>query len=248
MKVVSSELSSEMVSLYGVPMELKECKVADQTGLMRLKLWGGLIGQMVVGSSYIIKNVSVRCEEGVYLTTTPQTSIQRTDKVEVPEELERQLLDTPAEELLKVVGNISGLGLMDKWRCSGCQKCQEAFDSKGQKHRCVGCRMLQWVDSYVPNISGSVDVVDSDGTKTRVTLTMSGLLQYLKDNGLDRLAFDLEGLEDHLMEAGVFCVTYTKNGVIASLEPVREVAEVGDSELLAVCVDVEEQPSTSKSV
>ncbi|XP_030200223.1 caspase-9-like [Gadus morhua] len=75
-----------MVSVRGNMLELKKCHVADTTGMIRLSLWGGCIGQVEQGVSYVLTNLAVRKEGEMILTTTKDTTIRVSEEeVLVPE-------------------------------------------------------------------------------------------------------------------------------------------------------------------
>lgn len=245
-KVVSCEVGTDMVKVYGTDMEVKECVVADRTGKIKLNLWEGMIGQVVEGCSYRLTNLTVRNEGVVCVTTTRSTTINMTGDVAVPQEILKQVLEEPQEQCFTVEGKIIGVELQDRRQCPLCNKKQDFFKHKERLYRCEGCRMLQKVDNYLSSLSGLV-VIEENHTRSKLTITTSVLRQYLIANNLQRLLGDKDQVEEHFCDGGEFIATYTKNEVISCLQKAEDGGEVGDDILLEVSIASEPQPSTSSN-
>ena len=67
-----------------IPM-LDHCVVTDNTGTIRLTLWGSTIKEITNNNSYMITNLRVKSFDAKkYLTTTPTTTIQAIDETFPP--------------------------------------------------------------------------------------------------------------------------------------------------------------------
>ena len=212
---------STAATVRGEQLELKECHVADQTGKIRLVLLEGCIGKVAQGVSYVLTNLSVREQGKVYLMSTKTTTI-RVSKVEVlvPESVARQQLEVAQQEqeveqegLTTVRGPVCGIKLADQWQCSSCHKGQLAFDPNAKNHRCEACGFCQRVGSYVKAATGTVWVNKGD-VKLTLTLTSTVLMTYLSQNDLQELLADVQLVEEHFLEVGVFENQYIANNVV----------------------------------
>ncbi|CAL8369739.1 unnamed protein product [Arctogadus glacialis] len=222
-KVVWLQAASKMVNVHGDMLELKECHVADDTKKIRLSLWEGLIGDVEEGVSYVLTNLAVRKGGELYLTSTKNTTIRVSEEeVLVPPSVAMLRLEVKQHEqeqeveqegLTTVQGPVCGVKLADQWQCSSCHKRQLTFNLKAINHRCEACDLLQRVGSYVQAANGTVMVNKGDVTLT-LKLTSTVLMTYLSQNDLQELLSDVQLVEEHFFEVGVFENQYNANNVV----------------------------------
>ena len=212
---------STAATVRGEKLELKDCHVADQTGKIRLVLLEGCIGKVAQGVSYVLTNLLVREQGKVFLMSTKTTTI-RVSKVEVlvPESVARQQLEVEQQQqqvkqemLTTVRGPVCGIQLAYQRQCSSCNEGQLAFNIKAINHRCEACGFYQKVGSYVKAATGTVWVNKGD-VKLTLKLTSTVLMTYLSQNNLQELLADVQLVEEHFLEVGVFVIQYNANNEV----------------------------------
>ncbi|CAL8240832.1 unnamed protein product [Gadus morhua 'NCC'] len=149
-------------------------------------------------------------------STTPKSE----EEVLVPESVPRQRLEVEQQEVEQeeverntVRGPVCGVKLPYQWQCSICNEWQLAFNPKATNHRCEACGFCQRVRSYVQAVNGTVMVNKGDG-KLPLTLTSTVLMTYLSQHNLQELLADVQLVEEHFLEVGVFVIQYDANNVV----------------------------------
>ncbi|CAL8369815.1 unnamed protein product [Arctogadus glacialis] len=150
----------------------------------------------------------------------PESARQRleVEQQEVGQEEEEEVEQQEEEEveyerITKVRGPVRGIQLADQRQCSNCRKGQLTFNIKAINHRCEACGLLQRVGSYVQAVNGTVMVNEGDG-KLMLTLTLTVLMTYLSQNDLQELLADVQLVEEHFMEGGLFVILYNANNEV----------------------------------
>lgn len=78
-----------MVDVRGDCIEMQTCYVEDVSGWIKIQLWDTLIGKLVSGKSYCIRNVCTRQYAGcLFLTTSRTTEIEEIANVSLPTRVE----------------------------------------------------------------------------------------------------------------------------------------------------------------
>ena len=149
-------------------------------------------------------------------STTPKSE----EEVLVPESVPRQRLEVEQQEVEQeeverntVRGPVCGVKLAYQRQCSSCHEWQLAFDLKAINHRCEACGVLQRVGLYVQAANGTVMVTKGD-VKLPLTLTLTVLMTYLSQNNLQELLADVQLVEGHFLEVGLFVIQYNANNVV----------------------------------
>ena len=144
-----------------VPM-LNRCSITDNTGTIRLTLWGDLIKQVSNKKSYSISHIRVKqYDSAKYLTTTPSTTITPIDERFPPptNELFGSMFDNKTIAVHKT-------SLAESFRSwLSCIKCQsflaEAASATTTILKCPNCNAVQPASSCPTNASVRIAVRDS---------------------------------------------------------------------------------------
>ena len=136
-----------------VPM-LTRCTITDDTGTIRLTLWGSAIEEVSNNNSYTITNVRVKSYNSTkYLTTTPSSEITPSDQYFSPptEQMFNKLFDA---ETIRV-DNIRLADTFKTWlACSKCKKqITDITSSDITLMKCPTCSVVQPVSSCTVNAS-----------------------------------------------------------------------------------------------
>ena len=135
---------------------------------------------------------------------------EEVEQQEVEQEVEQEI---KKEMLTTVRGPVYGVQLAAQRQCSSCYRRQLAFNLKAKNHRCEACGLLQKVESYVQAANGTV-MVNKGDVKLPLTLTSTVLMTYLSQNDLQELLADVQLVEEHFLEVGVFVIQYNANNVV----------------------------------
>ena len=148
------------------------------------------------------------------------TILKSEEEVQVPASVVRQRLEAEQQEVEQeeverntVRGPVCGVKLAYQRQCSICNEWQLAFNPKATNHRCEACGFCQRVRSYVQAVNGTVMVNKGDG-KLPLTLTSTVLMTYLSQNDLQELLSDVQLVEEHFLEVGVFVIQYNANNEV----------------------------------
>ena len=146
---------------FVIPM-LNRCTITDNTGNIRLTLWGELIKQVVTKNSYNISHVRIKqFDSNKYLTTTPSTNITPCD----------EHFPSPTKELFNSIFDAKTISV-DQIRIAenfklwlSCAKCQNLLIEQPCPEatilKCSNCNAAQPTSSCPTNASVHIAVRDS---------------------------------------------------------------------------------------
>lgn len=188
--------ATEMVEVRRAYIEM-QTYVADITGCIKIQLWDSLVGKLVNGKSYCIRNVCTRQYAGcLFLTSSRSTEIEEVEGLSLTS---RNVNFTVEEDAVKtIIGQINAAEITVSRRCRKCQAWQMDLNPHGNLHRCHRCGLLQKCQSYECIAKGKVSLASSFGEED-VSLSNSVLKQYLDDEELLHLLADSQDVEEHLL-------------------------------------------------
>ncbi|KAA0701442.1 hypothetical protein E1301_Tti024068 [Triplophysa tibetana] len=220
--------ASRVVQVNQADCELREVRISDGTGEVKVTLWDSFVGQVEEGLSYGFTNLSTRDREGcISLCTGPTSSIEEIADLEVPEEGGGEQHDTSTALFSATV---KGIEVRIVRKCSSCRFAQRQFLERSVTHRCEGCRLKQGALSFCPSFAGKA-VVSTAGGEHSVTLTSSALSSYLRSAGLGGIFNDADAIEDHFLQSAVFDFKVSVDGFLESIHPADERGTSGTGEL-----------------
>ncbi|KAL0150806.1 hypothetical protein M9458_053888, partial [Cirrhinus mrigala] len=207
--------ATEMVDVRGDCIEMQTCYVEDVSGWIKIQLWDTLIGKLVSGKSYCIRNVCTRQYAGcLFLTTSRTTEIEEFANVSLPTRVEDFRVDE--DPVTIIIGEINAAEITVSRRCRKCQAWQNDLNAKEQYHRCRRCGLLQKCQNYECITKGKVSIGNSFGEED-VTLSNSVLKRYLTDEKLLHLLSDSQDIEEHLLSMEK-CKIKMQNNFVVCLE------------------------------
>lgn len=177
-RVVHVSRTTESPEVEGAKMEAQSCFIEDCSGILKIKLWENLIGKLVYGETYQIRNVSTRVFAGEqYLTTSSNTEIE---KIGALPNLASEIDFVVAEpEVVEVCGDITSVEAAISRRCGRCNAWQKDLIEKCEFHRCFRCKRLQHVKAYQPTVNASITVAGEFGDQ-EVMLSNSVVKRYVE--------------------------------------------------------------------
>ncbi|MGL4349704.1 MAG: hypothetical protein ACRCT2_03860, partial [Plesiomonas shigelloides] len=136
-----------VVQVNQAECELREAKISNGTGEVKVTLWDSFLGQAEEALSYAFKNLSTREREEIA-------------DLDVPEEGGGEQNDTSTALFSATV---KGIEVRIIRKCSSCCFIQRQFVERSETHRCEGCRLKQGVLSFCGEHSESILRADESG-------------------------------------------------------------------------------------
>ena len=164
-----------------IPM-LDHFVVTDNTGTIRLTLWGSTIKEITNNNSYMITNLRVKSFDAMkYLTTTPTTTIQGMEETFPPPT--EECFDSFFKLTTIYVDKITLAENFKTWlSCSKCARQLPELTSSQKYVKCTTCEAIQPLSSCT--MAASVRIaVKQDETQQPIWLTaFNQILEELLDN------------------------------------------------------------------
>ncbi|XP_067284045.1 uncharacterized protein [Pseudorasbora parva] len=192
-KVRMTRSVSKVVTANNSAYDLKEVRIFDGMGKIKLTLWDRFVNAVDGGMSYAFKNLSTRKIDGCICLCTGTSSV-----IEAIADLEVAGQEGGEEEdgsTTLLSATIKGIEVTIQRRCSSCHHKQKNFEEKSTMHRCEGCRLKQTSLSF-STIFGGKAAVSSEQSVENVVLTSSALSTYLRASCLASMFNDSESIEE----------------------------------------------------
>ncbi|XP_067278067.1 uncharacterized protein [Pseudorasbora parva] len=235
-KVRHIDLATEMVEIRGANVETQTCHVEDASGRIKLQLWAGQIGMVLVDHSYQIRNLCTREYLGdLFLTTTRSTEIVEVKEVAGASSFEE--FKVAEEDVSILTGTISRAEISVSKRCTKCQTWQVEFNSTMQFHRCERCRFLQKSSNYQCTAKGRVVLLLNEGDEMDLTVSNSVIRRYLQKENMLHLLIEGQNVEEHLLSGEAWQVKIQRE-VVVTIDKVAGLA-LGTSDARDKAVDEE---------
>ena len=151
------------------PIDKKECKGNDETGVIKIALWGQLVSQVSKNGVYTLKNAVVKRDfrsNELYVTTNTSTIISSSTKnidatVMDLGGLTRRNFKFPSTNVRKVTV---------LYHCSTCKKNKLNVSKKDALFVCESCGSIKMIDQVKRNVQSKIDFVQEDGKTTVVNV------------------------------------------------------------------------------
>ena len=197
-------LSKEQPTTKSVKMAsvlLSNCIMADQTGSIKLALWGEDIPKISVGQSYDFENLIVKEFDGKYLSLSKKTIYRQID--DIGPVVETEEIDIRS----KIQGSVQMVSVSLVTLCASCfRTTTEPLEGK-LLIKCPGCNMKQKSASLKKSITINIKL-DNDDTKYIVQ--ESQIHSFLSNKNKEQLAETPEELEDFILNLDT--ISYFSSG------------------------------------
>lgn len=195
---------------------LDRCTITDDSGTIRLTLWGEMIQEVTNHSCYSVENVLVKCYDFArYLTTTHSTRIIPTEE-NFPH-ISEQLFDSLFDVERISVEKISFAQKLKKWlSCCECGKQLSDVTSMSMRIvKCAKCKTVQPVSSCSMKASARIAVRDSDYQLIWLKAFTPVLEEMLNQPAPDvTLQSSEEEIYEQLFEQRNFTIEYDKSSLV----------------------------------
>ena len=179
-KIVSVDDPCEVSNSNGVRFKMKECKLADSTVTVTLKVWEDEIDKVVSDSCYQFINVRKREYEGqCFLSTTKHSKINEIN--DIGEVSTVELPSTPRE----VSGEIFAVVKVDKYKKCPFKECSSRVYRSGKCNKCKREIALSQCEEEI-RVHFSIEIKD-ETTKTTTYCEMAAFkreLDQMVQNGI----------------------------------------------------------------
>ena len=193
-----------------IPM-LDHFVVTDNTGTIRLTLWGSTIKEITNNNSYMITNLRVKSFDAMkYLTTTPTTTIQGMEETFPPPT--EECFDSFFKLTTIYVDKITLAENFKTWlSCSKCARQLPELTSAQKYVKCTSCEATQPISSCT--MAASVRIaVKQDETQQPIWLTaFNQILEEMLDNAPETVSIKSseEDIYTNLFKLSNFTLQYS---------------------------------------
>ncbi|XP_064641191.1 uncharacterized protein LOC135496017 [Lineus longissimus] len=216
-KLVKFLSDTTQKEVYNNAVSCREALLADETGFMKVVLWGNIIETVTVDNVYKFSELGVRTTNRTqtrHLTTTPNTIVTRLDIDLIIEDTE------PQEEIEKITDatiNQLNINLRKAW-----QNCKAtvppAIDLSAFSFKCANCNMRQRVSSVLTLVRANIDVT-KDGKLYKLTAFDDTVISHLENHGFVMQAdTSADDIETYLLSLDTFSeLTFSSENVILTI-------------------------------
>ena len=180
-----------------------------------LKLWNNQINHIKINLSYEFSALLTRQHTEFHLSCTTDTVITPIVSLGIPKHL--LTVESVAEHLNTITGEIIGTRLIREMRCTRCGYPQVDFNVQYACHRCEGCKFNQCVESFTAKVSGTIVMITPSGSVT-LTVPPSSIITYLTSCKLLHLLRFPEDLQEHFLGNSYFDVVYNAYHLLCRIQ------------------------------
>ena len=194
-----------------IPM-LDHCVVTDNTGTIRLTLWGSTIKEITNNDSYMITNLRVKSFDAKkYLTTTPTTTIQAIEETFPPPT--EEYFDSFFKLTTIYVDKITLAENFKTWlSCSKCaRQLPELTSSQKYVVKCTNCEATQPLSSCAMAASVRIAVKQEENQQPIWLTAFNQILEEMLDNAPETVSIKSseEDIYTNLFKLSNFTLAYS---------------------------------------